>query len=206
VNTKTYWEQYYNKNPDPFVPSAFAMAVTEFIEDTGLLIELGCGNGRDALFLSRLEQLNVLAIDQCEKEIARLADQHGTNCLKFIAANFVSFAPSSVPRYVYSRWTLHAIDEKDENETIKWVTKHLCSGGRLFIEARSIKDDLYGVGVQVGHHAFVSDHYRRFIDLDELSVKLQDNGYRILHSIESRGLAVYNHDDPFLLRLIAEKI
>ena len=38
----------------------------------------------------------------------------------------------------------------------------------IFIETRTIKDELYGVGKKIGRHEFISSHYRRFIDTNEI--------------------------------------
>ncbi len=42
----------------------------------------------------------------------------------------------------------------------------------LFIETRTLKDNLYGVGKKVGKHEFVSTHYRRFIDPKKLKIMI----------------------------------
>ena len=42
----------------------------------------------------------------------------------------------------------------------------------IFIECRTIKDDIYGKGKKIGKHEFVDTHYRRFIDPKELKRRL----------------------------------
>jgi SAM-dependent methyltransferase len=206
MNSKQYWEKYYSQHPHPFNPSAFAIAISRHIKKPGLLIELGCGNGRDAIFFSQKLDVNVLAIDQCELEIERLARDHSNDKLEFVAADFSRYEPQKRPLYVYSRWTIHAIDELAEERTFGWVGRQLKSGGKLFIEARSIRDDLYGVGEKVGNHAFISDHYRRFIEMGVFQSRLEKVGFKIDEAIESRGLAALKDDDPFLVRVVAVKI
>lgn len=180
--------------------------MAEHIGETGLLIELGCGNGRDALFFSNQLGINVIAIDQCKAEIARLNNAKSNNSLQFVAADFSKYQPKERPRYVYSRWTMHAIDVKTERRTLEWVGRELVRGGKLLIEARSIKDDLYGVGEKVGDNAYITDHYRRFIDITEIQERIESVGLKIRAATESRGLAVFKDDDPVLVRVIAEKV
>ncbi len=200
-----YWEAYYKQNPHPFNPSAFAMEVARQLDEPGLLIELGCGNGRDAVFLSRSINCSVLAIDQCAEEMERLNQAHTHDRLRFEAADFSVFESHEAPLYVYSRWTMHAIDEEAEERTLDWVARALRPGGRFFVEARSIQDDLYGKGQPMGGHAFFTDHYRRFMDKDAFIRKLEQRGLHILRSEESRGFAVYKDDDPVIVRVVAGK-
>lgn len=181
------------------------MAMVEYMDKPGTLVELGCGNGRDALFFSEKLNLDVLALDQCESQILRLQKNYPRDNLMFVATDFSTYHPTTPIHYVYSRWTMHAITKDAEDRTLAWVQKALVEGGKLFIEARSIRDDLYGVGQSVGKHAFISDHYRRFMDVQAMVDKLKKQGYMIRYSLESRGLAVHQGDDPVIVRIVAER-
>ncbi len=48
-----YWNQYYKKGEAPSEGSTFAASVLCHIDKEHDLLELGCGNGRDAFFFSR---------------------------------------------------------------------------------------------------------------------------------------------------------
>ena len=200
-----YWETYYRANPHPFNPSPFALAMAKYLEQPGDLIELGCGNGRDAVFLNRQLDGRVIAIDQCLEEMERLNTAHGNTGLVFVGADFSTYEPATPPRYIYSRWTMHAIDEEAEKRTLDMVARNLLPGGRFFVEARGIGDNLYGKGEQVGEHAFFTDHYRRFMDRQRFMARLEARGLEIIHSEASHGLAVYKDDDPLIVRLIATR-
>jgi hypothetical protein len=147
----------------------------------------------------------VLAIDQCEHEVERLNREHAHEGLRFLSADFSTYAPEAAVQYVYSRWTMHAIDEEAEDRTLDRVTAAVAPGGLFFVEARSIRDDLYGKGTPVGEHAFITDHYRRFMDPAVFEQKLRKRGWTVLESIESRGLAVHKDDDPMIVRVVAQK-
>ena len=47
-----YWNEYYKKNIAPNEPSKFAKDILKYLDSGKKLIELGCGNGRDAMFLA----------------------------------------------------------------------------------------------------------------------------------------------------------
>lgn len=51
----------------------------------------------------------------------------------------------------------------------------------------------------------IHGHYRRFLDLDKLSTRIESYGYSILISFELAGFAVHGDEDPVLIRLTARK-
>ena len=63
-----YWNEYYKKNIAPNEPSKFAKDILKYLDSGKKLIELGCGNGRDAMFLAN-NNISVVAIDQSESSI-----------------------------------------------------------------------------------------------------------------------------------------
>ena len=73
----------------------------------------------------------------------------------------------------------------------------------IFIEARSVKDDLFGVGKKLGKNEYVTDHYRRFIDKNDLIKKFNKN-FKIIYLKESKGFSNLKRE-PCLIRLIAIK-
>ena len=72
------------------------------------------------------------------------------------------------------------------------------------IEARSIYDDLYGVGKNIGEHEFITDHYRRFLDPSVFLKKLLDD-FHIKYYEISNGFSKYKESDPIIIRTIIEK-
>ena len=107
--------------------------------------------------------------------------------------------------YLYSRFTIHAIDKSGEERLIKWASSNLKTNGLFFIEVRSVKDELFGQGKALADNAFFSDHYRRFIVLEELINRLSENGIEVIYSLESKGLAPDKTKDPVVIRIIGQK-
>lgn len=200
-----YWNEYYNKNVAPNEESSFAYYILKFLEKDKKLIELGCGNGRDSIFFAN-NKIDVTAVDQSDIAIKNLKDKY--NNIKFICDDFVKTEQlsSNTFDYVYSRFTLHSISNKDELILLKRIYNALKTNGLLFIEARSIKDEIFGLGEKVDHNAYIyNEHYRRFIEIEELTNKVKELGFDVIYSQESNNWAVYKEQDPVVIRIIAKK-
>ena len=60
-------------------------------------------------------------------------------------------------------------------------------------------------GVQISKNENITDHYRRYIDKEELASTLKNLGHRIIYQTESRGLAKYGNEDPVVIRIASQK-
>lgn len=204
---REYWNSYYKDIEGKKVePSNFAVEVEKQIDRNAHILELGCGNGRDSLyFLSRGH--NVIAIDGSNTAIEMLNNMTLENReALFICDNFVKCKALYQMKYdcIYSRFTLHAITEEQEDELLMNVKDALNKGGIFCIEARTIHDEIYGMGQEVAHNAFIyNDHFRRFIDVDEFKEKLIEKGFYIISIEEAKGFSKTKDSDPVLMRCIA---
>ncbi|WP_037353022.1 adenylyl-sulfate kinase [Selenomonas sp. FC4001] len=210
---RAYWNKIYSGNTiRNDIPSNFAKYVYEnYISkrthrNTAELLEIGCGNGRDSLYFIN-EGLHVTGIDASECAIDKLNDitSTDTNAL-FICDDFVKCQAVYQCQYdyIYSRFTLHAINDKQQSELFNNISTAIKPGGLLFIEARTINDDLYGKGTLVGKNAYLyNDHYRRFINKNELEDAIKKLGFEILYLDENTGFSKTETSDPVLLRVIA---
>lgn len=201
---KSYWEQYYETHQLPASPSTFSVFVSDYLKSGHTLVELGCGNGRDSLHFG--ENLKVIAVDQCENEVKFLNSKFSSENLTFFAGDFTNLKKfDSSIEYIYSRFTFHSVDEESETRTLQWVYDSLNDNGLFFVELRSIKDELCGSGQKVAENAYVTDHYRRFSNKNELEKKIKEVGFEIIYIIEDKGLAIYKDEDPVVIRVVAKK-
>ena len=67
------------------------------------------------------------------------------------------------------------------------------------------KDPMARMGEVISPTERIHGHYRRFIDVDDLSARVESYGFSILDSVESAGLAVHGDEDPVVIRLTARK-
>ena len=208
IMDKRYWKKYYNKKSKPASPSNFAKFVKDkHATEKGRLLELGCGNGRDVIFFSS-HGFYVVGIDQCEDEISFLQKEFGNKKLKFISGDFTNLEHDEEYDYIYSRFTLHSISEKEESRVINWAYDHLLKGGKFFIEARDLQNEYYGLGepVKGQKHAYhYEGHFRRFIDLSEIIDKLSSVAFKIDYFAEQSGFAPFEDTDYKYIRTVASK-
>lgn len=206
VDNAAYWDQYYKNRVCPEEPSPFAQYTATLVEHGKHLVELGCGNGRDAVFFAG-QGLQVTALDMSGEAIAQLKSRNIPNA-EFRQEDFVNsdiHEPESYD-YAYSRFTIHAINLNQQQVLLGNVFRGLRTGGKLFIEVRGVNDPLFGKGRQVERNAFFYDnHYRRFVVLDDLTQSLERQGFRVEYAQERAGFAPYGNDDPPVIRIVAVK-
>jgi SAM-dependent methyltransferase len=209
----TYWNSFYaSPHPDLTRPSAFAVAVAELLPPSSFVFELGCGNGRDALYFASLGH-RVVACDTSAVAIATLRDRISeSNGFAVTPHLFVGDFAALDNRYrkeldaVYARFTLHAVPIETERLALRWASANLRDGGALFIEVRSVLGSLYGRGEPAGEDAFIHNgHYRRFIRRDRLTGAIEANSMVVETLVESAGLAVHGDDDPIVVRVVARR-
>lgn len=206
IDNRDYWNRYYANGLCPEEPSSFARYVSTLVEPGRTLVDLGCGNGRDALYFASLG-LQVVGIDLSQTAIAALQERGAANA-RFLCGDFVGGELHGRERYdyAYSRFTIHAINKNQEGALIQSMHQALKPGGKFFIEVRGVHDPLYGKGEPLERNAFFYDnHYRRFIVLDELLDALAGAGFRVEYAEESTGFAPYGSDDPPVIRAVAVK-
>jgi len=211
---KKYWNEYYQKHgTDEGISksSSFAKFCLEgfFTEKNLNIIELGSGNGRDAIFFAH-HQHSVVAIDQSTTAIdieKRKLDIEIGQYLKPRALDFVKEDYSQYGKIdvFYSRFTIHSITKNDENLLLPNVYKSLSNDGLFCIEVRTTKDPLFGVGQSCGDNVYITDHKRRFIDSDDFLKNVLSLGFKLIYFTEKDNLSIYKNDNPVLMRMVLKK-
>ena len=203
---RRYWTKYYKTHREMATPSPFAEYCFEkyLSNSEGNLLELGCGNGRDSIYFAK-NKLNVLGLDIVQEEINYLNKRKLYKNLFFKCADFSIHSKKDGYDFIYSRFTIHTISEEQETMTLENSFKNLKKGGLLFIEARSIKDDMFAKSSKISETEGETDHYRRFLIYDKFLEKIKNIGFEIIESVEAQGLAKHNDEDPFVVRVVAKK-
>lgn len=208
---KEYWDEIYRKGIVPEEPSEFA----KFCRAGGWIdgktvLEIGCGNGRDAYYIANYARL-VYGVDQSESAIGlnlKKRDRYrSAENLRFIVGDFTDPAlyRDNAFDVVYSRFSLHAVHYREQYAVIELVWKHLDRGGVFLVEARSNHDELFAAGVDAGTNTRMTDHKRCFLDFQEFCGFARRLGFEIADSVENKGLARYKSEDPTIIRAVLRK-
>lgn len=211
---KNYWKTIYSKQSKDEQPSLFAQYVNKAIGIEGKrIIELGCGNGRDAIYFANSEAAKVDAIDQCDNIIELLQIRYQQiNNLSFQCCDFTNMkdkANNEKYDLVYSRFTLHSISKEEEKQVLCWAFHNLIPNGTLCIEVRGQKNEIFRVGkpVEGEPDAFIlNNHYRRFIHFETICKELESIGFYLAYAKEKKGFAPYNGEDETYIRIIAIRL
>ncbi len=72
MDDQAYWDRFYEQpHPDLAEPSSFARLCVPLLSRNDSVFEIGCGNGRDALYLAR-SGLRVVASDASHVALAEV--------------------------------------------------------------------------------------------------------------------------------------
>lgn len=216
---KSYWNSFYS-NFTLAIPSQFCVSTAfELSKAKRPVVEFGCGNGRDSIYLAS-NGLNVFACDLSTEAIGHnqeKAKEYLKNCttgsIDFVAVDATNSeqvigiinrarqqckGSSDSNIAVYSRFFLHSIDEEQEDAFISALSQALIAGDEIHSEYRSAEDEelpkVHGKG-----------HYRRYIETPALLKKLHGLGFTTVYDVTGRGMAKYKDEDPYVSRFIVKK-
>lgn len=206
-----YWNEFY-KNLNISVPSQFCVMVAVEIPKNATILEFGCGNGRDSLYLAS-QGYKVAAIDLSEEAITKCTDiakSQKFSHAKFqvgsldsdddIASLFETarrLADDDEDVIGYSRFVMHSINDEQEASFIKNLQSTMLSGEKIYFEFRSSEDEKL--------QKTYENHYRRFVNTEKFIERLTNHGFNLDYSITGQGMAKYKTEDPFVSRLIFSK-
>ena len=177
------------------------------------MVELGCGNGRDGTTLAEAVSLYTgidacpVAIESFSKKIDQHQDTQSRNVEllqgDFTNIDFRRFAKNNERLAIYSRFSLHSINYEEVSRLLSNIERLDPSSWIFMLEARTIFDEFYGVGKELGKHEFKSDHYRRFIDpaefLKEVSARFNVRYFEV-----ADGFAKFGKENPIVMRVVIE--
>lgn len=212
-----YWDEFYAESGGavPVGESDFARHVKEVCERIDILVEFGCGSGRDARWFANDDQCVVLATDNSRSALELLGTHIDTSeRSRFVTKHVDLYDPESLvslatligelrlnssdsPRVVfYGRFLLHAIEEDAQSAFVQFAGSQLGAGGILALEyrVRELGSSAYEFGT----------HYRRPVDPVEVEKSCLSAGFGKVHTEISDSFAVYKSERPLIARTLAE--
>ncbi|NIP99794.1 MAG: methyltransferase domain-containing protein [Nitrospinaceae bacterium] len=201
-----YWEQHYESYIKLTFPSQFAAFCLNEMPHDRTIIDCGCGNGRDSFFFDKYGK-TVIGLDASTAAI-NFCENHATDSnaqrVNFHVANFEDkdnlgkieklLKQRDDQFLIYSRFFLHAINEKSEENFLDFCNNICNSGDEIYLEFRTIDDRR--------KRKIEPKHFRRFIDVDILKKKVVKKGFAIEYFSQGIGFAKYKSEDANVARLI----
>lgn len=201
-----HWNSFYKSAPIPTVPSQFATFMASEVPDASIVVDFGCGNGRDTLFFARYGKrsigvdASVSAIESCRNSAQQQnlpaffinADIAEQDCSK-LALDAMRGTEGKV--LVYARFFLHAIPLEGEACLLRHAANILKERDGIFaLEFRTSRDS---------HQTKVTpDHYRRFVDPIDFIGRAASLGFVKRYYVDGFGMAKYKHDDAHVARCV----
>lgn len=150
ANIDRDWEKVYESNATPWDVGKPEDALVEFINNGFVkpcrVLEIGCGNGNDAIFLAK-KGFDVTAIDISKRAITEAkgrTEKAGVRC-SFFAEDITELkSVSGKFGFVYDRACFHFIPEEKRGKYIKTVKEFLLKDGYFLLIVSSDKDAVKG--------------------------------------------------------------
>jgi SAM-dependent methyltransferase len=212
-DNQKFWDSYYAKANENDVwvefPSQFAVFAASVLSRGDAILEIGCGNGRDGLFLGRcgfkmtMTDYSKAAIASCQQ---RAESQAGTFAFQTLNVRDIAATTAFVAKHggtfdaVYARFFVHAIDRPAAQRFLKLAAGVLKKGGLLLLEYRAL--DAADPDAQKKQTFANGAHYRRMVPVKELEGDAAAAGFTTRYSVEGRGMAKYKDEDPWIARNI----
>lgn len=202
-----YWDKFYKLKRNNNKPSKFAKFIKKkFLNKRSHLLEIGCGDGRDSFYFMNYVK-KILAIDQSKSIIKKnieITKKKQINNIYFQILNVNSKKILEIKGYnfIYARFFLHAINLKQEKKFLNFLSMYSSKGSLVALEFRTTKDTLLNKGKKVSEYERITDHYRRFINVNDFVKKIINNKFKLIYKKQGINLSKYKDDNPHLCRLV----
>ena len=208
INQK-FWNKFYLEKKEIKIPKPSSFGIffnKKFVKKNNKVLEIGCGNGRDAFLFSKKAK-KIIALDKSKNaiKINLLVSKKFRKKIIFLNKDFIEIYKIKRIEFdiLYARFFLHTINYKQENELFKLINflkkKHKFIVG---MEFRTSKDALIKKGKYINKNTRFTDHYRRFISVPKFLKKIKKNNFEILYIKQGINLSKTENENPNLCRLI----
>lgn len=175
-----YWDNQYQHNERLWgeTPSRLALVAVEYLQKHGLaekmlnVLDIGCGYGRDALYLTEYTRGKILGVDISEKAITLAKKSYPENSrIKFRCCGFAELEENNKYDIVFLS-NFYQLLKKDERiELRRKIEKVLKPNGLLFLSTLSTRDPEHsekGTPVSGEINSFVDNVYLHLCERSEL--------------------------------------
>ena len=206
---RKHWDAFYGDGAPgvPRKPSPFARWVAKNYPSRRPLVDIGAGNGRDAIFFARRAARHVTALDYSLHAVGmtrRRAKRLGAALeaaplnlydLREVLSYGVRLSRTEQPVDLYARFTMHALDHVGRRNVLRLASMALRRGGLLFLEFRTGQDSNRP-------HVF-GEHRRYYVGPATMVRQIESAGGRVIAQEQGTGLARLKGEDPYVCRIVA---
>jgi hypothetical protein len=202
-----HWEWLYDGSAGwsaPTHPSPFARWVADREPGDDLVVDVGTGNGRDAVWFAE-QGREVLGLDVAGAGVTLASERtHGLAHARFQRFNLYDLrdvfalgarlAVRPGPRILYGRMVIDAVEDDGRENFWRLAQLALWRGGRLYVEFRTDQD-------ADAPHAF-GRHFRRYLRPESVIREIESRGGVVVHEERGHGRAMFGAEDPHVGRLV----
>jgi len=206
-NNKKFWNKFYKKKSLIIQPSNFSKFIKKnFVKKKNIknILEIGCGNGRDTFYFSKYVK-KIVSIDSSKQAIIKNKnDEKIRNNIIFLKKNILYRFNILSKNFdlIYARFFLHTINSREE-DIFLYILKKLSNKKTIIaLEFRTTKDKLFNKGKKISKNESITDHYRRFVEVNEFKNKLKNLNFKIIYFKQSINLSNFKKDNPHLCRIV----
>lgn len=210
-----FWNDFYEKALVGRDPSTFMTFLLEnnHVKAGKSLVDIGCGNGRDTFNFIKAN-IHAVGIDgssaainsntQFAKEKGIAPEKNLFNEVKVCQEDYEKLLDYKDYDYVYARFFIHSLTPNQQGIFFEFLSQ-LKSGAKVLFEYRTKHDPMFAKSDKISTNEGRTDHYRRYLDHDQLCNDLMSCGFHIKYRHEAQGLSVRGDDNPVLGRVVAKK-
>jgi tellurite methyltransferase len=209
ISDLKYWNIYYSKSKINKASNFAKFIKKKLINKNIKVLDVGTGDGRDSFYFQKFSRI-VYGIDQSKIAINKnnlISKKLNIKKIFFknLPVNQITKMNNKKFDLIYARFFLHSLNEKKENLLLKNLYK-MSNNPFIALEFRTIHDDLFKKGKKISKYERYTDHYRRFINVKELELKIKELGFAILYKNEGLNFSKTVKENPHLCRIIFKKI
>ena len=210
-NNPKYWNKFYKKHTLIIKPSNFSQFIKkEFLKKKKIknILEIGCGNGRDAFYFSKYAT-KIVSIDNSQQAIIKSKNnERMQKNIIFLKKNILSRFNVVVKNFdlIYARFFLHTINSIEEDIFLNLLKKISNKKTIVALEFRTTKDKLFKKGKKISKNESITDHYRRFVEVSNFKNKLKKLNFKIIYFKQSVNLSNFKNDNPNLCRIVFKNV
>ncbi len=199
--TKTYWDKRYSESLDWCLePSVTAKRFLSYIyencniEGRFKILDIGCGYGRDSIFIANfLKNSHVVGVYMSKVAIRLASSLKNTLSLKhltFIESNILSIKFRSPFDFVLCHMFIHLFSHKGRTKLYQNIKNLLKQKGLFFFSVPTVYDEEFGKGECLGAYTYRNDRgvIKTFFDKENIITEIQHQGFRVLHIYREKEL------------------